>query len=195
MPLPMPRLAPVTIATLFDNACFIGSKDKAGSSHSQLCHFLISMFWSSPLNRACTRAGKPSIVSNTGGSSLSQKPWVHRIVNAPTKPFSHRACFTHSTPRALRRACALLTVSILSVFCAANALFAQPTPPPATVPAASGSASAGPWPPLHALGRSGRIRLQGFAHDEHSLESSLCGTQGLGRPAHCRAAPRARAPG
>jgi hypothetical protein len=90
----------------------------------------------SPLNRACTRTGKPSMVSNAEGSILSQKPWVPSIVNAPTKPFSHRACFTRSTTRARRRACALGFVSILSVFCATSALLAQPTPPPATVPAA-----------------------------------------------------------
>jgi len=40
MALPIPRLAPVTIATLFDNGCFIGVKDKASSSYPQLCHFL-----------------------------------------------------------------------------------------------------------------------------------------------------------
>src|ERR1035437_6697644 len=40
MALPIPRLAPVTIATLFDNGCFIGGKDKASSSYPQPCHFL-----------------------------------------------------------------------------------------------------------------------------------------------------------
>jgi len=91
----------------------------------------------SPLHRACTRTGKPSMVSHADGSSLSQKPWLHCIVNSPIKPFPRRNCFPCSTPRAPRRAFALGFVSILSVFCAANPLLAQPISPPATVPAAN----------------------------------------------------------
>jgi hypothetical protein len=55
-------IAPDTIATLFDNGCFIGGKDKASSSFSQLCHFLRvceqrSTWWTAVLDdSACARA-------------------------------------------------------------------------------------------------------------------------------------------